>query len=205
MKLRWYRWYHGLLFYLGIEVAASALAKTAKRTRRVKNEETQNSNVGEEYEKVYNSLKQPLFAPPGVVFFPIWLLNNALATWGLVQVLNKSAETRGRSGFLVAHSVFWLSYTTFNAAYFSQRSPIRGAVLTDIGLIAVLVAEYFALFRMKDKKVALSMSTLLPWLLLAAPTATTVALWNRDEFYDADPFFEAPSKWVKPSTGTEPS
>ncbi len=59
--------------------------------------------------------------------------------------------------------------------------------------------------RLKDTKVALSLGTLVPWLLLAAPTATTVALWNRDKWYEAGPFLDAPSQWVKPGTGTEPS
>lgn len=205
--MKW-RWYHGVLFYVGIEVAASALAKVAKKTRNIKAAEAEKPptlNQGQEYEAVYNSLKQPLFAPPGAVFFPIWLVNNSLATWGLLQVLNKPANTLGRREFLAAHGVFWFTYTTFTAAYFSQRSPIKGAALTDIGLIAALAAECVALFRLKDTKVALSLGTLVPWLLLAAPTATTVALWNRDEFYEIGPVFDAPSDWVKPNTGTESS
>lgn len=203
--MKW-NWYHGMLFFVGVEVAASVLAKFAKKTRNSKSsqEETlQTSNQGEEYNAIYNSLKQPVFAPPGAVFFPIWLINNSLATWGLLQVLNKSANTSGRREFLASHSAFWFTYTTFTSAYFSQRSPIKGAVLTDIGLIAALLAEYFALFGLKDKKVALSLVTLVPWLLLAAPTATTVALWNRDEFYEIGPAFDAPSNWVKPNTGVK--
>lgn len=202
-----WRWYHGVLFYAGIEAAASALAKVAKTTRNREAdslEKTETGNPGEEYQAVYNSLKQPHFAPPGAVFFPIWLVNNTLATWGLLQVLNKPANTPGRRAFLAGQGVFWFTYTTFTAAYFSRRSPIKGAILTDIGLVAALVAGHAAVFRMKDKNVALSLGTLVPWLLLAAPTATTVALWNRDEWYEAGPFFDAPPKWVKPNTGPKP-
>jgi hypothetical protein len=40
---------------------------------------------------------------------------------------------------------------------------------------------------------------ILPWLILAAATATTVAAWNNDEFYNTSPFAEAAPGWVKAS------
>lgn len=201
--MKW-RWYHGVLFYAAIEVAASGLAKAAKKTRNFDASDSEPSefrNPGQEYQAIYQSLKLPRFAPRAWVFFPIWLVNNALAIWGVLPVLNKAAGTPGKREFLAAHGVFWLTYTTFTAAYFSQRSPIKGAFLTNAGLIAALVAEAVALRALKDKKAAFSLGTLVPWLLLAAPVSTLTALWNRDEFYEIGPFFEATEAWVKPGSG----
>lgn len=202
--MKW-RWYHGVMWVIGIEIAATILANAAKKTRKSGPSQAPSrefKNPGEEFEAIYTALKQPVFAPPGWVFFPIWQINNALATWGLLRVLNAPKNTSGRREFLGAHGVFWLTYTAFSAAYFSQRSPIKGAILTDIGLGAALLAEAIALRKLEDKKVAWSLATLVPWLLLAASVSTCAALWNRDEWFGIGPFVEAPQGWVKAGTGT---
>jgi tryptophan-rich sensory protein len=193
-----WRWYHGLLFFGVIQAFEFGLGKLAQVALGQNKPKVGASVVGNSAnDEFYNSLKQPTFAPPDWSFAPVWTLNNALCIWGLLQVLNMPKERRGRNLFLTLQGVVWFCFTAFNGAYFGMRSPVNGAILTDIGLGATVASVYVALAQLKDGRTALSQSTILPWLLLAGPTATTVAAWNRDDFYNAGPFVEADPQWVK--------
>lgn len=195
-----WRWYHGLLFFGVIQAFEFGLGKLAQMVLGRNQPKVGASVVGNAAnDQFYNSLKQPTFAPPDWSFAPVWTLNNALCIWGLLRVLNMPQEKPGRTPFLALQALVWFCFTTFNAAYFGMRSPVNGAILTDIGLGGTLASIYVALAQLKDERVALSQSTVLPWLLLAGPTATTIAAWNRDDFYNAGPFVEAAPQWVKTS------
>lgn len=193
-----WRWYHGVLFYVGVQVASLTLGKAVQSVSVSGNPKLGESFTGNaDNDAFYNSLKQPTFAPPDWVFPPVWIVNNALCVWGLLRVLNMPTQKPGRTPFVISQSLVWLCFTTFNASYFGLRSPINGAVNTNIGLICTIISVYVALFQLQDTPATLSQSTILPWLLLASPTATAVAIWNKDEYYNVEPLMDPPSKWVK--------
>ncbi|MDQ3257628.1 MAG: tryptophan-rich sensory protein [Acidobacteriota bacterium] len=143
-------------------------------------------------------MKQPVFAPPDWSFAPAWTLNNALAIWGLLRVLNMPKQKSGRDAFISLQTAFWITFVAFNPLYFGLRSPVLGAIDTSLGL-ALTVASDVAVSRLKGTETALSQSTTLLWLLLAAATATTMAAWNEDEFCNFRPLVEpSPSSaWMK--------
>lgn len=101
-------WPAGLPVYAGAQAATFGLTWLAKwksgQDRRVSG----GSPVGGADEKAaYSALRQPVFAPPGWAFGPVWTLNNALQLWGLLHVLNlpprrpdapRSCGCRRRSG-----------------------------------------------------------------------------------------------------------
>ena len=105
----------------------------------------------------------------------------------------------GRNEFIFLQTAFWVTFVGFNPLYFGLRSPVLGAVDTNVGFVLTAASEYVAVSQLKDTKTAFSQSTTLLWLALAAATATTVAMWNEDEFYNSRPFVDPSpsSKWVK--------
>lgn len=196
-RRRW-RWYHGVAFYAGVQALSFALGELVKRGGGENQPQLGESLVGNTANnEFYNRLVQPIFAPPDWSFAPVWTLNNALCIWGLLHALNLPKGTRGRASFIGLQGTVWACFTAFNALYFGLRSPINGAVNTNIGLAATLASMYVALFRLRDGRVALSQSTILPWLCVASATATAVAAWNRDEFYNAGPFVAPAPDWEK--------
>ena len=186
---RW-RWYHGLIAYAATEVISYGLGKLAERS-------TGNKTDREAQDPFYEGLKQPAYAPPGPAFPIVWAVNNTARVSGLVRVLNKPASAPGRSAYLVLQGASLLNYASFNAAYFGFRSPRLGAAMSvaDLGLAAA--SGYVALKNLEDPKVAASLSTLIPWLVLASAVSVPVAVWNEDRFFDTPPRLKAPQGWVK--------
>lgn len=196
---RW-RWYHGVLFYAGVQAVSFGLGKFVKSIKESSDPKLAEQLVGNRaYDEYYNNLKQPVFAPPDWSFAPAWTLNNGLAIWGLLRVLNMPKQKSGRDAFIFLQAAFWVTFVSFNALYFGLRSPVLGAIDTNVGLVLTVASEYVALSQLKDTETALSQSTTLVWLVLAAATATTVAAWNEDEFYNSRPLVDpSPSfGWVK--------
>ncbi len=194
---RW-RWYHAAAFYAGVQGLSFGLGLLAKRSRGGSSPKLGESIVGNAAnDAFYNRLVQPIFAPPDWVFAPVWTLNNLLCLWGLLRVLNMLAGRPERGTFLWLQGSVWLSFVAFNGLYFGLRSPINGALSTNIGFAATVASMYVALFRLRDGRAALSQSTILPWLVLATATANTVAAWNRDECYEVGPFITPPPGWSK--------
>lgn len=193
-----WHWYDGVAFYVIVQVitfSLSGLTSVLSGNRGKDFRETVFGNPS-----YFRSLRQSVFAPPAWVFGPAWTLNNILVIWGNLQVLNKPRDTEGRTTYLALQSASWLIYVMFNAAYFSLRSPINAFVLT-IGMFLLTIASGFvAIFKLKDSKVALSLLTLFVWLIIAATAASFQVAWNRDDLYNAGPFFR-----VNPSLEKEPS
>ncbi len=186
---RW-RWYHGLLAYAATEAISYGLGKLAERS-------TGNRTDRKAQDPFYESLKQPVYAPPGLAFPVAWAVNNTARVSGLIRVLNKPEETPGRSAYLALQGTSLLNYASFNAAYFGLRSPRLGAAMSVADLGLGIASVYVALEKLEDPKVVASLSTLVPWLVLASAVSVPVALWNEDTFFGAPPQTEAPKRWVK--------
>ena len=189
---RW-RWYHAPLLHLGTEVLSYGLSKLTEQA-------TGNDSTRGAQDAFYENLKLPVFAPPGPAFPIVWAINNAARTAGLVRVLNLPKETPGRRAYLTIQGVSLVNYASFNPLYFGLRSPTNGAITTLLDTGLNLGSFYVATTRLKDAKTALSLSTILPWLGLASAVSVSVALWNEDAFYRAQPKVQAPSSWVRGET-----
>lgn len=194
-----WRWYDGVGLFGAIQFFLFGLGYLVKFARGQARPTFGEAVIGsEDNDDYYNQFRQPVFAPPDWVFAPVWAVNNALVSWGMIRVLNMPERTPGRTQFLSLMSAFLLEFVSFNAAYFGLSSPINGAILTVTSAGFVAQAMRIALYELKDWRVVLSLSTLLPWLILASFTSTAVALWNRDEFYQSDPLIDPPRGWIKP-------
>ena len=186
---RW-RWYHGVAFYVMAQVVSFGLASLVSVSRG----ENKNPFGDQPY---YRSQKQIKIAPPGWLFGPAWTVNNISTIYGNLRALNLPENTPGRSTFLGLQAASWVTYGLFSASYFSLRSPINAAVIT-LSMFGLTIASVLvSIFQLKDTKIALSLATLFLWLMLASVLATTQALWNRDEFYQAGPFVEPDPTLVK--------
>ena len=186
---RW-RWYHGLIAYAATEVISYGFGKLAERS-------TGNKTDREAQDPFYESLKQPAYAPPGPAFPIVWAVNNTARVSGLIRVLNKPQGAPGRNTYLALQGTSLLNYASFNAAYFGLRSPRLGAAMSVADLGLAVASGYVALEKLEDPKVAASLSTLVPWLVLASAVSVPVALWNEDKFFGVPPRLEAPEGWVK--------
>jgi tryptophan-rich sensory protein len=221
-RLPW--WLYGTLFFTCVQVISIGLSALAARTRRAHPQPEPEIEVTPEDSKpplkppaatdteaesfsasaaafgefsFYESLTQPRFAPPAPAFPVVWAINNFLAIWGLLHVLRMPQDKVGRREFLACQSVSWLCYVSFGALFFGLRSTLLGMVNTIIMLGATLATVNIALVRLRDTKAALSQVTLVPWLLLAGPTATLIALWNRDRLLQRGPFSQPPPRLAK--------
>ncbi len=183
-----WRWYHGLAFYVVVQLLTFGLAGLTSIISGNKGETVRDNVFGNV--SYFSSLKQSIFTPPSWVFGPAWTINNFFAIWGTLAVLNKPEGTPGRDEYLALQGATWLNFVIFNAAYFSLRSPINAFVLTVIFAGLTVSSACVAIFRLKDTKVALSLSTLFVWLTVAATAATAQVLWNRDDLYKVGPFTE---------------
>jgi tryptophan-rich sensory protein len=194
---RW-RWYHGVLLFGVVNLAGGILSSVVKKSGGNDSispiEALTSSDDNKNY---YLSLRQPVFSPPSAVFPIVWAINNALVIRGILCVLNKPRDTPGRARYLTLQAASFADFVVFNAAFFGLRSPVNAALLTAVYLGLTLESGRVALAELKDEKVALSLATLLPWLLLAAPTSAAIALWNQDDFYNLEPAIEPSSEWEK--------
>ena len=192
-----WKWWHGVLFYVVVEALSVGLGGLVRFARS----REQGVISTEAQQAYYKAQNLPVFSPPGWLFPIAWTINNVSVIWGILRVLNKPAGSTGRDAYLALQAATWVDYVLFNTAYFALRSPINALVLTVIYLILTVSNLMVALFRLKDSKVALSLGTLVMWLLIAVPTAYFQSRWNRDPFYQVGPFAEPPAGWVKEKQG----
>jgi tryptophan-rich sensory protein len=202
-KPKW-RWYHGVLFYVAIQVISFGLSKlTEGLVGRGKAKLTESLTGNADSFNYSNSLKQPIFAPPDWVFVPVWLVNNAIAIWGLLYVANQPTNQPGRGAFLWLQGAIWSLYTAFITIFFGLRSPINGALNTILALVFTVASTVVAVSRLRDRKAILSQILLLPWLIFASFAGTVVALWNKDDFYGTGALVQPDAKWVKPAKDSQ--
>ena len=182
---RW-RWYHGIAFYIIVQALTFGLSGLTSKIRGNKSKNLREAVFGDV--SYFKMLKQSVITPPSWVFGPAWTINNISTIYGNLRVLNMPQDTTGRDTYLRLQAASWLNYVLFSAAYFSLRSPINAFFLTVSMFFLTLVSVIVALFKLKDTKVALSLATLVIWLIIASSAATFQVLWNRDDLYNVGPF-----------------
>ncbi len=189
-----WRWYHGLVFYVVVQIITFGLAGmvSALSGQQIKSLRSLVGDTG-----YFTSLKQAVITPPSWAFGPAWTINNISVIWGMLKVLNKPPQTEGREAYLALQAFSWLNYVMFNAAYFSLRSPINAFLLTLSMFILTILSGFVAMFRLRDSRVALSLVTLFLWLLIALTAASFQAAWNHDEFYNVGPFLKPVPRLLK--------
>lgn len=181
-----FKWWHGLLFYAGVLVAEWGIRNAVRRAR---------GNGGEQADRdFYRKQKQPVFAPPGIVFPIAWTLNSICSISGAIHVLN--AEDREKGRFLALQGAAWLLFVVFNTAYFELHSPINAAAVT-FAYTALTAASIRSAARMEDWRAVTSLLPTAAWLVLANGVAVAVAVWNRDGFWKLGPFADPPEFLLK--------
>lgn len=160
-----YRWYHALVFGLTANLASGLLLGRRAEDRRF-----------------YESFEQASFAPPSWAFAPVWAANNASTLWGNLRLLNLPEDAPNKNALLWLQGVSWFLFSTFGYVYFRKRSPILAFVWTAIHWLLTIASIILSLKT--DRKIALSLATLLAWLTLATPVAAYQATRNPDELFD---------------------
>lgn len=200
MREKRWKWWHGVLFYAGVQAAVWGMRRAARHWT-----EPGDDRSREEDRDLYRSQRLPVFAPPGAVFPVAWSINCCCAIAGGIYVLNLSRHKRGRTKFLVLQSTAWGLFVLFDTAYFGLRSPMNAAAVT-LGYTAVTAASIDTAVReMREPRAALALATTAAWLALANPLAIAQAAWNRDPFWKVGPFCEPPQGWEKLKGGAEDS
>lgn len=159
-----YRWWHGLAFGL----AANAISGL--------------SLVGRKQEqRYYESLRQAPFAPPSWAFGPAWTINNISVLWGNLRLLNTDQDTPHRRSLLWLQAASWAIFSSFSYVYFRQRSPILAFTWTS-GMFVLTICSMLLASKI-DRKLVLSLVTLLLWLSLATPVAAYQMIYNDDPLF----------------------
>ena len=162
-----YRWYHALGFGAAVNLASGLSGRRAEDRR------------------FYESFEQASFAPPSWAFAPVWAANNASTLWGNLRLLNQPEDATNRKALLVLQAASWFLFSTFSYVYFRKRSPILAFVWTA-AMWLLTVASVLLSFE-NDRKISLSLGSLLAWLTLATPVAAYQAARNPDELLGYQP------------------
>ena len=186
---RRYRWWHGVVFYAGVQVARLALkAAAGRRTAGVGYAEDQN---------FYEAEKLPVFAPPAAAFPILWTINSVASIAGGLHVANLAPGTPGRGRFLQLQAGAWAIFSAFEAGYFGLRSPLNAAALT-LGYSAFILASLrVALREMHDPRAAASLAPTIAWLALANPLGIAQAAFNYDAFWKVGPLIHPKASWTR--------
>lgn len=188
-----FKWWHGLLFYAGVQALQWGLRSVARRTHPIPG--------APEDRGYYRKQLLPLFAPPGLAFPIAWSINSASSIAGGLHVLNCRRNCAPQLRYLRLQALAWLLFASFNTAYFELRSPLNGAAVT-LAYSAVTAASIRAAIQMRDFRAAVSLLPSAAWLCLASPLALAVAAWNRDEFWNLDPI-ASPPRWLLKSSAAK--
>jgi translocator protein len=194
-----FRWWHGMMFYVGVQLAQIAIRSAVRAARGSRDEELSPPASNDQDRELYRSQRLPIFAPPPIAFPIAWSINSISLIAGGLHVLNLPAETAGRAEFLRLQGTAWGLFTLFNTAYFELRSPINAVLVTFAYSAATVASLAIAQAKIKDRRAILSLATTIAWLALANPVAVAQATWNYDPFWHVGPFMMPPRGWEKSS------
>lgn len=173
-----YRWWHGVAFYAGVQVARLALRAAARKFS-----DQRPLNTHTEEKAFYQSQKLPAFAPPAAAFPIAWSINSVAAIAGGLHVLNLPRNKNGRTDFLWLQAGSWALFAAFDTAYFGLRSPVNAAVITVLYSALTAASIKVAVDRMHDTAAAYALAPTAAWLALANPVGIATAALNPDSFW----------------------
>src|SRR5919205_4325688 len=107
-SLRRWRWYHGVAFYLLVQLLTFGLSGLTSALRGTTGKSARERLFGDV--SYFRSLKQSVFAPPSWAFGPAWTINNASAIWGALRVLNMPPGTPVRDEYVALQAATWLNF-----------------------------------------------------------------------------------------------
>jgi tryptophan-rich sensory protein len=192
MSERKFRWWHGVVFYAGVQAAQWGMRLAVRKLREQESGAPRSSD-----RETYRAQWLPKFAPPAAAFPIAWSINSLSTIAGGLYALNLPKKTPGRRLFLGSQLAAWVLFALFSTAYFELESPINAAAVTLAYTGVTGLSLQAAWCRMHDKRAAASLLTTLAWLALANPLGLTQAAWNYDPFWKAGPFLEPPADWVR--------
>lgn len=162
------RWYHGVLFYIGINLISGA--RLATRT-------------------YLDSVGRPPFMPPDWAFAPIWITLQILMVMAGFHLLQKMQASERRGKLFWYYVGLWSFFSTFSWVYFGLHSPLLG-FLTTLGMFAANALNLWDGYRESDKRYALLLTPLMVWLTLATAVAGWQWLYTHDEFFSIAPILK---------------
>jgi tryptophan-rich sensory protein len=172
------KWYHGVLFLIGVNLLTFAWAFTDV--------------------KYYNNLNKPWFAPPSFVFGPVWILNNILVITGNIWTFNRWQDFKnGNFQFLseiqqnklkksfsnlaILQGLSWFNYIIFTALSFGTKIPAMFfwptfsmwiltvfSIFISFQIDKMTFQEGFVESLKKFKSITLTFTTLILWLTIAS-------------------------------------
>jgi benzodiazapine receptor len=162
------RWYHGVLFYIGINlISGGRLASRA----------------------YLDSVGRPPFMPPDWAFAPIWIVLQVLMVWAGFHLLKKMQSSKRYATLFWLYVALWSSFSMFSWFYFGLHSPILG-FLTTFGMFAINAVNLWLGYQEPDKRYALLLTPLMVWLTLASTVSGWQLLYTPDEFFATAPLLK---------------
>jgi tryptophan-rich sensory protein len=165
-KLSWtkLRWYHGVIFYIIINVLSGSWLATG------------------EY---LNKVGRPPFIPPDWAFGPAWTVNLFLMISAGLRLAQKPDDTIGKSRLIVIQTVIWFLFLSFSWVYFGLHSPILGFMVT-LGMWIANVINLENGFPV-DKQYGFAFVPLMIWLSFATAIAGWQMIYTPDELFGTSP------------------
>ncbi len=156
------RWYHGVLFFLVMNLLSGGWLATRP---------------------YLDSVGRPPFMPPDAAFAPIWVaLQILMVIAGFQLVQSKSLSP----SLFWSYASLWAFFSMFSWFYFGLHSPILG-FLTTVGMFVANALNLYFGFKARQTWYALLLTPLMVWLVLACFIAGWQFLYTPDEFFQLAP------------------
>ncbi len=155
------RWYHGVLFYLVVNLMSGGRLAT----------------------RAYlDTVGRPPFMPPDWAFAPIWITLQILMVIAGFLLVQKMTSEKHHSKLFWSYASLWAFFSMFSWFYFGLHSPILGFLMT-LGMLAANALNLSLGFQLSDKRFALLLTPLMVWLALATAVSGWQFLFTPDDFF----------------------
>lgn len=159
------RWYHGILFYIAINLVSGGRLAT----------------------RAYlDSVGRPPFMPPDWAFAPIWIMLQVLMVIAGFQLLQKMQSSARQKTLFWCYVGLWSFFSVFSWVYFGLHSPILGFMAT-FGMFLTNALNLWYGYQEADKGYALLLTPLMVWLTLATAVSGWQLIYTPDEFFATEP------------------
>lgn len=161
------RWWHGVAFFVAMNVVSGGWLATRS---------------------YLDSVGRPPFMPPDWAFAPIWTALQALMIWAGFHLLQRMETARRRKELFWLYVGLWSFFSAFSWTYFGLHSPILG-FLTTLGMFLTNALNVWFGYRERDKRYALLLTPLMLWLSLALAVSGWQLLYTPDELFGSAALF----------------